>query len=107
MVDSSLASAASSPQPFRAYNGEGLSKDAAVSSLHRFRFAPAVKAGVLKMETNIETHLAMRHDTWRPMMPEVPEDSPPPDSRERDAALEALHSKLHEAEECDHSAESR
>ena len=54
------------------------------------------------METNIETHLALRHDAWRPMVPESSGDSPLPDTTEREVTLEALHSKLHDSGACDH-----
>ena len=57
------------------------------------------------METNIETHLALRHDAWRPMVPESSGDSPLPDTTEREVTLEALHSKLHDSGACDHSPE--
>ena len=54
-------------------------------------------------ETDIETHLALRHDAWRPKVPEPSGDLPVPNSTERVVALGALHSKFHDAEACDHS----
>ena len=55
------------------------------------------------METNIESHLALRHDAWCPNAPESSGNSPLPDSTEREGTLEALHSKLHDSGACDHS----
>jgi len=57
------------------------------------------------METNIETHLALRHDAWRPMVPESSGDPPLPDTTEREVALDALHWTLHHSGACDHSPE--
>jgi len=53
-------------------------------------------------ETNIETHLVLRHDAWRPVVPESPGDSTLPDST-YEATLDVLHAKLHDSEACDHS----
>ena len=49
---------------------------------------------MMTMETNTETHLALRHNAWCPIVAESSGNSPLPDTNEREVALEALRLAL-------------